>query len=182
MNAAIEHVKKWVETVVVGLNFCPFAAKEVARQSIRYVVHQDATLESTLKCLQAECEHLDQQTADQGGAETTLIIFPDAMRSFDTFTDYLNEADYWLQTAGYEGTYQLASFHPEYTFTDTTFDDPSNYTNRSPYPIFHILRESSLSHVLDRVADPDAIPAANIAKAETLGIEALQQLLRSCVG
>lgn len=178
MSGPIDHVKKWVETIVVGLNFCPFAAKEVARDSIRYIVHEGTSLESIINCLQIECSYLDDKTAEDGGAETTLIIFPDAMRSFDTFTDYLEEAEHWLQEADYEGIYQLASFHPEYTFTGATFDDPANYTNRSPYPIFHILRESSLSHVLDRVDDPDAIPQANIAKADGLGVESLKQLLQ----
>ena len=94
--------------------------------------------------------------------ETVIVIYPTGLESFFDYLDFLETANELLIEEGYEGTYQLASFHPDYCFDEVKQDDPSNYTNRSPYPILHILREASLERVLQSYKEPESIPENNI--------------------
>ena len=162
--------------MVVGLNFCPFAAKEVAGETIRYQTNEAQDLQSALELLAAECEGLDQDSE----IETTLLIFTDGFADFHPFLDLLDLANQLIDDRGYEGIYQLASFHPDYCFADVKSDDPSNYTNRSPFPTLHIIREESLERVLEKTANPEKIPEKNIRLTRELGTEKLQQLLNRC--
>ena len=174
---AISATQAWVQSVVVGLNFCPFAAKEVANKTIRYQTSGAQDLQSALELLAAECEGLDQDSE----IETTLLIFTKGFVEFYPFLDLLDLANQLIDDRGYEGIYQLASFHPDYCFADVQSDDPSNFTNRSPFPMLHILREESLERVLEKTANPEKIPEKNIRLARELGTEKLQQLLEHCI-
>ena len=172
-QACVSQVKKWLERIVIGLNFCPFAKKEFERQTIRYQLDYSCEQSDSLTQLLAELALLDEQPE----IETTLLIYPQSYGSFDDYLDWLSLATSLVEQGGYRGIYQLASFHPDYCFEGESADDPANYTNRSPYPIIHILREASLSRVLNTFSDPESIPERNIAKARQMGSAALQKLL-----
>jgi hypothetical protein len=172
----INATRCWIETIVVGYNFCPFAGRELARNSIHYHVCRQPGIEDILLQLIEECRRLD--TTDT--IETTLLILPDQFSEFDEFLDLLEIAERLMIEQGYEGIYQLASFHPLYCFADSTPEDPANYTNRSPYPMLHLLRESSLEAALTKYEQPERIPENNIKKATNLGLEKLRSVLQSC--
>lgn len=142
----LEQTQQWIETIVVGLNFCPFAKRELRKDTVRFVVNDNAELQETLQQLISECAFLDSNPE----TETTLIILPSG---FDDFMDYLDLtelAENLLAEQDYEGVYQVASFHPDYCFADADSEDAANYTNRSPYPMLHLLREASLDTAIDR--------------------------------
>ena len=164
-ESIIARTRQWIETVVIGMNFCPFAKREMRRDTVRFIVSPDSDMESVLLQLIDECAHLD---ADDG-TQTTLLILPDGFADFEDYLDLAGLAEDLLADRGYEGVYQVASFHPEYCFADTENNDPANYTNRSPYPMLHLLREDSLESAIASYPDPDAIPENNIAKARALG-------------
>jgi len=175
-TSVIEQTRQWVKTIIVGHNFCPFAYREVERNSIRYQATQSMRLEACLETMVSEYDHLDSHPE----IETTLVIFPSAFADFDTFVDFIGLADALLKDQGYEGTYQLASFHPKYQFADASTDDPANYTNRSPYPTLHIIRETSIEKAVAGITDPESIPRRNIEVARNLGSKALQTALKDC--
>jgi hypothetical protein len=167
-------VKLWIDKVIVGLNFCPFAKKEMERNTIHYAVSPATTVNDALSRLLDELAILDQQQ----DVQTTLIIFPLGFGNFENYLDMLELANSLMAQGGYAGIYQLASFHPDYCFEGEDKNDPANYTNRSPYPILHILRESSIEAVLKRYPEPESIPENNIIKARELGTSFLQALLK----
>lgn len=173
----IDQTKKWITDVVVGCNFCPFAAREVKRGSIHYRVLHEAEISSVLAAVAQAMRELDEDRT----IETTLLIIPQGLENFDQYLDLLAEAEDRLFAEGYEGIYQLASFHPEYLFAGATASDPANYTNRSPYPMLHLLREDSVSKAVDSHADIDAVPANNIRFANERGLVYMKQLLASCM-
>ncbi|MFM6987903.1 MAG: DUF1415 domain-containing protein [Arenimonas sp.] len=171
---AIPATADWIESVVVAHNFCPFAKRELRRDSVRYALAEGGA-DAALAAVLAECRHLDADT----GTETTLLILPDGFDDFEEYLDLAAMAEDLLAEHGYEGVYQVASFHPDYRFADSDVDDAANYTNRSPYPMLHLLREDSLSRAIDAYPDVDAIPDANIAKARALGAAHWQALLEA---
>jgi len=175
-SAVIAQTTQWINSVVIGCNFCPFAAKAVLRKSIRYVVLQETTLESALETLVDELNFLDR-TED---IETSLLIFPKHFADFEDYLDLVELAENLSIEQGYEGVYQIASFHPDYCFEGAEADDPANYTNRSPYPMLHLLREDSISRALDHYIDPEGIPERNIAFAQEKGLRYMQLLRAAC--
>ena len=160
----IHLTRQWVRDVVVGCGFCPFAAHVYDRHLIRYrVAAADEDLEELVV---EEAEWLDEHTE----TDTTLIIVPDRLDDFDTYLDELENVQAALDREDYEGIYQLASFHPEYRFEGSPENDVANYTNRSPFPMFHLLREESIDTALDHYkGDPEAIPERNIRFAREKG-------------
>jgi uncharacterized protein len=173
----IAQTKKWIIDVVVGCNFCPFATREVKRGSIHYEVLQDATpknvLEATIKMFQ-------QLDADDT-IETSLLILPNDFDIFTSYLDIVEKAETLLEKEGYEGVYQIASFHPQYLFASSNNEDPSNFTNRSPYPMLHFLREDSVSKAVDTHPNIDDVPAQNIAFAKEKGLDYMQKLFAACI-
>ena len=157
-------VRHWVETVVVGLNLCPFAKRELVNDRVRFSVSEAETEEQLLADLQAELELLNNDEA----VETTLLIHPGVLQDFFDYNQFLNYVDSLLMQMELEGVYQVASFHPDYQFSGTRPDDVENYTNRSPYPMFHIIREESLANALEGYPDADKIPERNIALLRSL--------------
>ncbi|MBK9336007.1 MAG: DUF1415 domain-containing protein [Lewinellaceae bacterium] len=176
-SAVITQTTNWIKSVVIGCNFCPFAAKAMLRKSIRYVVLPEATLESSLEAFLEELQYLDR-TDD---IETTLVIFPNHFADFDEYLDLVEVAETLASDQGYDGIYQVASFHPDYCFADSDNDDPANYTNRSIYPMLHILREDSITKVLENFPDPEGIPQRNIAFAQHKGLAYMQLLRAACI-
>lgn len=172
-DQVVAAVEQWIHKVIIGLNFCPFAKKEMERKTVRYQVSETTQVNDALTCLLDEIALLEQQPDIQ----TSLLIFRCGFSNFDQYLELLNLADVLLAQGGYSGIYQLASFHPDYCFEDAESTDPANFTNRSPYPILHILRESSIEAVLKRYPNPESIPENNINKARQLGTKFLQTLM-----
>ena len=169
-------VRRWVETVVVDLNLCPFAGRELRRERIRFVVTTATTEAQLAASLQTELQWLDTHPA----IETTLLIHPRVLQDFGHYNQFLETADELLGAMSVDGIYQIASFHPQYQFAETAPDDVENYTNRSPYPMLHLLREQSLERSIAGYPDTDQIPLRNIALMKRLGIARLKQLLQAC--
>ncbi len=171
-EACIRRTRCWVEDVIVAHNICPFAGREVGRGSIRYAVSPESRLAGALEVLIDECLLLDGDNS----IETTLLIYPLGFEVFEDYLDFAALAEDLLIEQGYEGIYQLATFHPDYRFADSAEDDPANYTNRSPYPLLHLLREASLEKAIAGHPDPEGIPERNIAYARDLGLKVLRDL------
>jgi len=169
-------VRHWVETVVVGLNLCPFARRELVNGRVRFSVSEAETEEQLLADLQAELELLNNDEA----VETTLLIHPGVLQDFFDYNQFLSYVDRLLMQMELEGVYQVASFHPDYQFSGTRPDDVENYTNRSPYPMLHLIREDSLERAIASYPDPDRIPERNIELLESLGRDKMQALLKAC--
>jgi len=172
-DAIISHTKSWLSNFIIAHNICPFAKHEFDRGSICYEVVTSGLLEEQLQALIIACEKLDSNPE----IETTLAIFPEGLNNFDNYLDFLALANALMQKQGYEGIYQLASFHPDYCFEGVEEQDASNYTNRSPYPTLHLIREASLEKVLANYPNPEKIPQRNIEYTRELGIEALKKIV-----
>ena len=166
----------WVKSVIIKHNFCPFARRELERNSIRYCVNRDTELEPALQAVIDECICLD----DNKNTETTLLIFSEGFSDFDDYLDLVELAQDLLADQGYEGIYQLASFHPNYCFEGAEQDDVANYTNRSPYPMMHLIREASMEKALESYPEPEKIPERNVEYARELGMEEMQRQLEAC--
>ena len=176
-NAFIEHTKKWIRDVVVGCNFCPFAGREMVRGSIHFIVLEHAGTDEVLKVALSAMQQLDEDSS----IETTLLILPNSFESFDDYLDLVENAEAILEKEGYEGIYQLASFHPQYLFAGSEESDAANYTNRSPYPMLHFLREESVSKAVDSYPEIEEVPNRNIRYAHAKGLLYMQQLLANCI-
>lgn len=172
----ITATQAWLSSIIITHNICPFAKREQERGSIRFSVDQHSDIEACLMNLMQECERLDSDT----NIETTLLIYANAFKSFDDYLDYLEIAETLLYEQGYEGIYQLASFHPDYCFEGSKLDDPANYTNRSPYPLLHLLRETSIDRAVSSYSDVENIPQRNIELTRRLGLDKLKTLLAAC--
>jgi len=162
---AVSSVKKWVEDIVIGLNLCPFAKKELVKNRIRFEVCGANTEEELTLILNQELEYLFAHD----DVETSLLILTNVLQNFYDYNQFLDVADALIQKLDFEGEFQIASFHPDYQFADTELDDVENYTNRAPYPILHILREASLERAIDTYPDVDDIPKKNIALLQNMG-------------
>lgn len=146
------------------------------RKSVRFVVLSNATTETALETLAGECQLLDQSE----DPETTLIILPNDFTSFDSYLDLVAIAEQFISLRGYNGVYQVASFHPDYCFAGADQHDPANYTNRSLYPMLHILREDSITRAIDNYPEPEEIPHRNIEYAHQKGLRYMQVLRAAC--
>ena len=178
MNAeqVIDRTKKWIVDVVIGCNFCPFAANVVKQQSIFYKVDGNTELKTCLASFIHEMQRLDNDPS----IETSFLIFPNAFQQFDDYLDLLSLAEKQIKKLGYEGIYQVASFHPLYLFANSDENDPANYTNRSIYPMLHLLREESIDKALANFKEPESIPARNINFAKEKGL-AYMKMLRDTI-
>lgn len=173
----IAQTKKWITDVVSGCNFCPFVARELKRGSVFYKVMPNANDQEVLEM----CDELMRQLNDEPDTETTLLILPSGRENFTNYLALVDLAEAFIAANGYEGIYQVASFHPQYLFAGSNDEDPANYTNRSPYPMLHFLRESSVTKAVDTHPDIDAIPMDNISFTREKGLRYMQQLLAACM-
>jgi len=168
----IDRTKKWIIDVVIGCNFCPFAANVVKQQAIFYKVEENTDVKACLASFVLEMERLDNDPA----IETSFLIFPNAFQQFDDYLDLISLAEELLKRKGYEGIYQVASFHPLYLFANSDENDPANYTNRSIYPMLQLLREESIDKALANYKDPESIPVRNINFAKEKGLIYMKML------
>lgn len=163
----VDDTRRWVERAVIGLNLCPFAKAVHVKRQIRYAVSAADSAKQALDDLDAELDRL--AAADPGVHETTLLILPSGFDEFIEFTDLLRRCDKRIRRCGLDGVIQLASFHPEYRFADAEPGDTANFSNRSPYPTLHLLREDSIARAVQTYPQPESIYEANIRRLRELG-------------
>lgn len=175
-DQSIHQTQCWLKTTIIGLNFCPFANKEFKNGSIRYSATDCSDLESALHILADEFSHLENNSA----TETSLLIFTHYAEDFNEFLDLIYFANQLLDDLGYSSSYQLAHFHPQYCFEGSKPNDAENYTNRSPWPTLHLLREQTLEQAIETYPDTAQIPQNNIELAQKLGADKLSSMLDSC--
>ena len=175
MSAAVrEAVESWLEAVVVGLNLCPFAAPVLRAGGVRIVVGEGETAEDGVQLALGEAVRL-LEDADSS-VSTTLVALPRGAEDFERFLDIVATIEEALEEAGAAGVLQVATFHPDYQFEGTDPEDVTNYTNRAPVPIVHLLREADVEEAVDSHSDPEGIPERNMARLEELGVEGVQRL------
>ena len=173
----IETVRRWVETFVIDLNLCPFARRELLQERIRFAVTRSSNETDLLVALEAELELLIKDSA----VETTLLIHPQVLQDFRDYNQFLELSEGLLLQMGLRGVFQIASFHPCYQFEGADTEAVENYTNRSPYPMLHLIREASLDRVLASYPNPEEIPLRNIARMQALGKDRLEAALQACL-
>jgi uncharacterized protein len=161
---------------VIGLNLCPFAAGPYRDDRVRFFVSEQRTASGLMEDLRSEL--LSLQAADPRNRETTLVIHPWVLTDFIEYNEFLGVCEAIVKDLGLEGELQVASFHPQYQFADTQPDDISNYTNRSPFPTLHLLREDSVERAVAAAGDPDEIYRRNIRTLRELGHSGWQRLWR----
>ena len=167
MPDPIGATRRWVERAVIGLNLCPFAKAVYVKQQVRFVLSDASTPEALLEELAEELVLLRDTDPDQ--VDTTLIVHPDVLTDFLDYNDFLDNADAAVEALDLQGVIQVASFHPDYQFAGTMPDDISNYTNRSPYPTLHLLREASIDRAVEAFPDADVIVERNVKTLDVLG-------------
>jgi uncharacterized protein len=163
----IQTTRQWLERAVIALNLCPFAKAAYVKQRVRFTVSAAASDEALLDDLILALQ--DLHAADPAECETTLLIHPAALTDFLDYNDFLDAADAALDALGLAGVIQVASFHPQYQFAGTEPEDIENCTNRSPYPLLHLLREDSIEKAVQTYPDVDDIPQRNIVTLQQLG-------------
>ena len=166
--------RQWLETIVIGLQLCPFAKKPFKQDGIRYALSSAVSDEERIDELIKECQSLDENKQ----IETSLIIYPQGLEDFFDYGQFVQWANSTIKNNGWQGVYQIASFHPDYVFANTHANDRENFTNRAPYPIIHLLRESTLAEAIDTFPDTESIPAKNIATMQALSEQEMQALFR----
>lgn len=172
---AVESTRHWLERIVIGLGLCPFAATPYRLDRIAYSVCNELSLEEIYTAFLQSLETL--ALSDPQEQETALLILTRGLADFDDYLDALVILEQALEDAGLDGVIQLASFHPDYCFEGAPQDDPANFTNRSPLPMFHLIREEGLAAALAAYPDPEAIPERNIRCLRELGISGIRELL-----
>jgi hypothetical protein len=173
-NEYIGATRAWLEKAVIGLNLCPFAKAVHVKNQVRYVVSNAHTPDELRIDLVSELTRLD--AADPEQIDTTLLIHPWVLTDFFDYNQFLDIADDEVRQLGLEGRIQVASFHPDYQFADSDPDDIENYTNRSPYPMLHLLREESVERAVDAFPDAAAIFETNMETMRRLGHEGWRRL------
>ena len=160
--------QRWLERAVIGLNLCPFAKSVFVKKQIRYALTAASTADELLAELEHELNLLAATAASE--IDTTLLIHPLAMRNFIDFHFFLAEVDALIRNLEFDGVFQVASLHPQYEFAGSEPEDIANYTNRSPYPTLHLLRESSIDRAVAAFPQAETIFERNIATMESMGI------------
>lgn len=173
-DQALALTKLWVERIVIGLNLCPFAARDWDQGRVRCAACDANDEAGVLLALASELQLLDGDDS----IETTLLVLTQAFGVFEDFNQFLDLAEALLESLGYEGEFQLATFHPHYRFADSVADDPANCSNRSPLPVLHLLREASLSKVIALYPDTAKIPERNVRYLRQLGMETIALRLK----
>lgn len=172
--AIIAATRHWVERAVIGLNLCPFAKAVERRGQVRYVVSHAETNEQLLADLRAELSHLAATPADV--TDNTLLIHAGVLQDFFAFQIFLPRTEVVVRKAGFDGVFQVASFHPDYQFSDTEPDDLGNLSNRAPYPTLHLLREASITQAVSDFPAAESIYERNVATLNELGRDGWEKL------
>lgn len=174
-ESCISKTRQWIKSFVIALNFCPFAKREMNRNAVKILVNRDKTIEEAMDALLLELKILTTDPC----IETTFLLFPELLSDFFTYLDFVDSAESRILAEGYEGIYQLASFHPDYCFQDANTNDVTNYTNRSPYPMLHILREAAVEEAIARYGDTNEIIKRNQICLEKLGLDEVKHRLEN---
>lgn len=169
--------RQWLADFVVGLNLCPFARPVLDSPALRIAVCEASESPAIRRAFLSELDRL--QSSPESEIATSLLVFSHALRDFDEYLDFLDRAQELLELAGLEGLVQLASFHPQYLFEGEPPESASHYSNRSPWPTIHFIREDMLSRVLGDFPDADAIPARNVMALSDIGVGELRERLKS---
>ena len=172
----ISETRRWLERAVIGLNLCPFAKAVHAKGQVRYVLSDAEHPRDLLEQLGEELVLLRDTPA--ASVDTTLLVHPRVLQDFLAYNDFLDDADALIAALGLEGVLQVASFHPGYRFADADPDDMENWSNRSPYPTLHLLREDSVARAVDAYPDPDSIIERNRDTLRKLGHAGWRRLLQ----
>jgi hypothetical protein len=173
-DQVIQDTRDWVVKAVIGLNLCPFAKAVHVNERIRYVVSDATEPEALLKDLARELLALNRANPDE--VDTTLVIHPNVLTDFLDFNDFLDAADALVEDLKLDGILQIADFHPDYQFEGSQPDDIANYSNRSPYPTLHILREESIERAVEAMPDTASIYENNLETLDKLGHEGWSKL------
>ena len=168
-QTAIDDTRVWLERAVIGLNLCPFAKSVHVKGQVHYVVSRAQTAQEFLKDLIVELNALND--IDPAVRDTTLLIAPDCLADFLDFNDFLADADQALVDLDLDGVLQIANLHPDYQFAGTRADDITNFTNRSPYPTLHLLREDSIDRAVEAFPEAESIFERNMETMERIGVE-----------
>ncbi len=169
-----EDVNQWLNDVVIGLNLCPFAAKPQRNKQIKIYVSEASTEEVLLQDILEQLMELDSKEPQE--LETTLVAIPYMLQDFVDYNFFIDWVEALIKQQDWEGIYQVATFHPDYYFAGTSPEDAENLTNRSPYPIFHLIREESMEKVLKHYPNPEEIPDINIERVSNLSPEERKKL------
>ncbi len=173
---AIAQTKKWIQDVVIGCNFCPFAATAIKKNELHYTVENSMSDTVCTNAILTELIRLDEHS----NIETSFLIFSNAYTNFNEFLNLIRKAEMLLKRKNYEGIYQIASFHPAYLFDKSLETDAANYTNRSPYPMLHFLREKSIRAATKNFEGIEQVPATNIDFARNKGLAYMKLLRDNC--
>ena len=171
-----EATQRWLNDIVIGLNLCPFAAPVVSNGGVYIEVCDDEIIDDQLAAVLKHLDHLHSSDPDQ--VETSLLVFSSGLKGFQEFWDFVGFGEDILAEVGLNGVFQIASFHPDYLFEGVAEDDVSHFTNRSPYPMLHVIREERLSAALQRYPNPELIPEKNIKRLQELGKYELMKKLQ----
>ena len=167
--------RRWLEEAVIGLNLCPFAKSVYVKNQVRIVVSRARHIDGFLDDLDRELELLKTTPAEE--VDTTLLVHPTLFPDFLVFNDFLNVAEEVLDEHELEGVVQIAPFHPDFVFDGEPKGDMSHFTNRSPYPTLHLIREDSLGKAVDAYGNTDEIYERNIEVLRTLGHHGWKRLV-----
>lgn len=176
-NNIIQQTENWVNEFIIKYNICPFAEHVVTKQLIEYCVIKDTSIEDCLLQMIEQLLKLDSSK----NTETALLIFPYSVDDFDSYLEFLAIANQLIEDQGLSDDYQLASFHPDYCFAGEDKIDAANFTNRSPWPMLHLIRQSSIEQGLKFYQHPEQIPIRNIKLTRELGYEFLSALRERCM-
>ncbi|MDH5824833.1 DUF1415 domain-containing protein [Luteimonas sp. RD2P54] len=171
----IAETRRWLQRAVIGLNLCPFAKAVVVRDQVRFALSEAGTPDMLLQALATELALL--RDADADVVDTTLLIHPRVLGDFLEYNDFLDAADALVETMELDGVLQVASFHPRYRFAGSDEDDPGNFSNRSPHPMLHLLREDSVARAVAAYPDPGVIVERNLRTLRRLGHAGWRALL-----
>lgn len=174
INAITEQVDQWLNDVVIGLNLCPFAAKPQRNKQIKIFVSEASQEEALLEDILLQLIELSNTEPEK--LETTLVVVPNMLQDFWDYNFFIDWVEGLIKQQDWEGIFQVATFHPDYCFGGAEPEDDENLTNRSPYPVFHLIREESMEKVLKHYPDPESIPDANIARVSALSEEERKKL------
>ncbi|MEM8525312.1 MAG: DUF1415 domain-containing protein [Bacteroidota bacterium] len=176
----ITNTQSWLQAFVIGMNFCPFAKVPFDQNRIQYLVEESTDLKEIVSTVGDAMHNL--MATSETEIETSLIILPNVLPDFMEYLNFVDVLQDFLEEAKLEGNLQIATFHPEYQFANTTPHDAENYTNRSPYPMIHLLREKSVSRAIDHYPDVYDIPEKNIERLEQIGAEAIKNKWNEVTG
>ncbi|EHJ9987446.1 TPA: DUF1415 family protein [Vibrio parahaemolyticus] len=174
INAITQQVDQWLNDVVIGLNLCPFAAKPQRNKQIKIFVSEATQEEALLEDILLQL--IELSTTEPEKLETTLVVVPNMLQDFWDYNFCIDWVEGLIKQQDWEGIFQVATFHPDYCFSGAAPEDDENLTNRSPYPIFHLIREESMEKVLKHYPDPESIPDTNIARVSALSEEERKKL------